>query len=214
MLEWLSPLGFASQKGGGCFRWRNSSYFYIAHTTASYGNHCHIDPFGQIGFDEEGKIFRYFFHEKKLLSPNRPVAMAVKYANFVKKWSSSFVYDEDDDLKEFLLQLRVFVTEQLLPLLESYDDPEKIVRLYLDRDENQQKSFDLPFWYGYDSAITGLILSRLFAREHYPALRRRYERLFDAQVSDPEENRRISELCSYLDQDTLPALDVIHTSAT
>ena len=66
-------------------------------------------------------------------------------------------------------------------------------------------TFDPPSWFGFSSALTRLILARLYGPEHYATLKQRYAGEFEDL--DEDKLARVRRLIAYLDhQGTLPAL--------
>jgi hypothetical protein len=133
------------------------------------------------------------------------VDVSLKYAHFMQDWTARMRCQHFEDLDDFLAQLRSFIMERLFPTLMSYDTPEKVLTLYLKKNEKDRTSFDPPSWSGISSALTALILARLHVPEHYTRLKKRYVHEFEGLDSDKLE--RSNRLIQYLDKsDPLPAL--------
>lgn len=206
LYEWLNPLGFTQDNSGGCCRWEGDVFTYIACTFASYGDQNDVRPFGQIGFRQSSQIYRFFMLDKDPALLDHAVSMTADYANFVNSYSDCLICNSMDEIGEFLEKLKLFVLNQLYPTLMKFTDPVTLVELYRQRDESQPKSFELPKWYGIQSAMTGIILARLFAPQHYDELLKRYRPLIDRLEANPEKYERAKKLLSYLESEPLPDL--------
>lgn len=203
LLEWLSPMRFVSDEGQGVSKWSDETYFYVGCAIARYGEMNRVDPFGQVGFSQVSQIFQFFMLDKPPNPLKRAVSMTVDYSNFVKNRTDKLRCDRLEDLAQYLADLEHFVTDQLLPLLEFYSDPVQMVDLYRKRDETKPKSCELPVWYGFDSAMTALILARLYAPQYYEELKDRYAPIFAPLGDYPERKQRVSRLFFYLDAESL-----------
>jgi hypothetical protein len=205
MLEWLSPQGFVAAEGGGVERWRGDRYDFIGAIVNRIGGENRISPFGQMGFRERKKIYSHFMSDDPSESNKIAVDVQLQYAHFTRSWTAHIKCQEVEHLGEVLAQLRGFVLDRLYPALMSYETPEKVLDTYLRTNEKDRVSFEPPSWFGYSSALTGLILARLFGPEHYATLKQRYS----GEFKDLNEDKlaRANRLISYLDhQDPLPTL--------
>jgi hypothetical protein len=202
LLEWLLPLGFYAEDGGGCARWKDDVYVYIGCVVTRIGGVNRVKPVGQMGFKSSQRIYQAFMHDKSLPSPNRSVDLQADYAHFARSWSEDMRCQSVEDLDVFLDGLRVFVLEKLYPTLNSYTEPSQVVELYLKYDETNRACLDLPGWHGYSSALKALILARLYRAGVYESLRKRYQPVFEQLM--PEYKERVIKLITYLDQRELP----------
>ncbi|GGY30077.1 hypothetical protein [Paludibacterium paludis] len=198
LLEWLSPHGFIAAEGGGVERWLGNRYDFIGAVVNRVGGLNRISPFGQMGFSDRKNIYSYFMSDNPQESSKIAVDVQLKYAHFVKSWTTDMLCQEIEQLDAFLAELRVFVFEKLYPALQAYDSPEKILAAYLKKNEKDRRSFDPPSWFGFSSALTGLILARLYSPEDYPGLKQRYAGEFEGL--DEEKLSRGKRLIAYLDQ--------------
>lgn len=198
LLEWLSPHGFMAAEGGGVERWQGNRYDFIGAVVNRIGGENRISPFGQMGFADRKKIHSHFMSDNLQESSKIAVDVQLKYAHFVKSWTVDMLCQEIEQLDAFLAELRFFVLERLYPALLVYDTPEKVLSAYLKKNEKDRRSFDPPSWFGFSSALTGLILARLHSPEHYPGLKQRYAGEFDGL--DEEKLSRAKRLIAYLDQ--------------
>jgi hypothetical protein len=205
LLEWLGPHGFVAAEGGGVERWQGNRYAFIGAVVNRVGGQNRISPFGQMGFAETQALYAHFMSDNPQESNKIAVDVQLKYAHFVKSWTADMLCQEIEQLDAFLAELRVFVLENLYPALQAYDSPEKILSAYLKKNEKDRRSFDPPSWFGFSSALTGLILARLYGPEHYATLKQRYAGEFEDL--DEDKLARVRRLIAYLDhQGTLPAL--------
>lgn len=204
MLVWPAPHGFVAAAGGGVERWTGDRYDFLGCIVNRIGGRNCISPFGQMGFRDRKKIYSYFMSDDPDESNKIAVDVQLKYAHFVKDWNMDMHCQHTEDLDAFLVQLRSFVMEKLYPALASYETPEQVLALYLKKNEKDRKSFDPPSWFGYSSALTGLILARLHAPEHYVALKQRYSDHFDGL--DADTLARTKKLIAYLDLPQLAPL--------
>ncbi len=206
LLEWLSPQGFVAAEGGGVERWQGNRYDFIGAVVNRIGGENRISPFGQMGFSETQRIYSHFMSDSPRESNKIAVDVQLKYAHFMKDWTADMRCQEHEQLKDCLTQLRIFIMDRLYPALLSYDTPEKVLAAYLKKNEKDRRSFDPPSWAGFSSALTGLILARLYGPEHYAALKQRYAGEFEGL--DEDKSACAKRLIAYLDQlGALPALD-------
>ncbi|TVO52660.1 hypothetical protein [Denitromonas halophila] len=204
--DWLSPYGFRPANGGGVERWQDNRYDFIGSLVCKIGGENRITPFGQMGFREHENIYSHFIHPDRQESEKLAIDATFKYAHFVKDWTAAMRCQQVEELEGFLGNLRGFVMERLFPTLMSYDTPHKILALYIRTNEKDPTSFAPPTWHGYSSALTALILARLYESSHYKSLKHRYSGEFEGL--DEEKMKRVQRLLEYLDlPDPLPALE-------
>jgi hypothetical protein len=205
LLDWLSPQGFIAADGGGVERWQGNRYDFIGAVVNRIGGENRISPFGQMGFSETQRIYSIFMSNNPQESNKVAVDIQLKYAHFMKDWTADMRCQEVEQLENRLAQLRIFVLDRLYPALQFFDTPEKVLGAYLKKNERDRRSFDPPSWFGYSSALTGLILARLYGPEHYATLKQRYVGEFEDL--DEDKLARVRRLIAYLDQQgTLPVL--------
>jgi hypothetical protein len=205
----LRPFGFnknGSYGGGGdgAFSDRGDVYLYVAAVTQHHAGHNKIEPFGQIGFEAVNRIKIPF------LEPGRPIRKAtgtfkLRYSHFVQKIGAYIDCETEADVPDALQQVRELVLERMLPCLEKHSDPVQTLQAYLDHDERQVNSVHTSGAHDYSSALDGLILARLYGREHYESLKRRYQFFFDPLM--PSIKEKALRLIAYLDDDPLPVLE-------
>ncbi|MEW9900654.1 hypothetical protein ABWL39_18725 [Chitinivorax sp. PXF-14] len=158
-----------------------------------------------MGFAETQVLYAHAMSDSPQESNKITVNMQLKYAYFMKSWTAEMLCQEIEQLDAFLAELRVFVLEKLYPALQTYDSPEKIISAYLKKNEKDRRSFDPPSWFGCSSALTGLILARLYSPGYFPSLKQRYAGEFEGL--DEEKLSRGKRRIAYLDQpETLPPL--------
>jgi hypothetical protein len=203
LIEWFSPLGFVREDNGGCGRWENDRYTYIACIVSRVGGENRVLPFGQMGFKETKEIYQAFMHDKNLPSPNISVDLQVGYAHFMHDWRARMLCESVEELDAFLKELHDFIFNKLYPTLSAFTEPRQVLELYLKKNEDP-RDFALPAWSGYGSALTGLILARLYAPENYAELKVRYHPIIDPLL--PEYKERAMKLIAYLDQEELTPL--------
>jgi hypothetical protein len=205
LLEWLSPLGFHPAEGGGVERRQDARYDFIGSVVCKIGGENRISPFGQMGFLDRKKIYSHFMSEDRHEPEKFAIDATLKYAHFMKDWTAEMRCQQVEDLEDFLNQLQIFVMERLLPTLMSYDTPRKVVALYINKNEKDRTSFAPPSWHGYSSALTALILARLYEPNHYQSLKQRYRGEFEGL--DEDKAKRVQQLIQYLDlSDPLPVI--------
>ncbi len=204
LLEWLEPLGFYAEDGGGCARWENDVYVYIGCIVTRIGGVNCIRPFGQMGFKVTQRIFQAFMHDRNLHSPKMAVDLQADFAHFARNWTEDMHCQDEEDLNSFLGELRSFVLNKLYPTLTIYVEPRQVLDLYLEYDETDRRCLELPGWHGYSSALKALILARLYRVEVYASLRKRYQPIFEPLI--PEYKEQVSKLIAYLDQKELSPL--------
>ncbi len=205
LLEWLSPHGFIAADGGGVERWRGNRYDFIGAVVNRIGGENRVSPFGQMGFLDRKGIYSHFMSEDPQESNKIAVDVQLKYAHFMKDWTADIKCQEVEDLEDCLVEVKTFVMGKLYPTLQGYDSPQKVLAAYLKKNEKDRRNFDPPGWKGYSSALTGLILARLYGQEHYAKLKERYAHEFEDL--DEETLMRAKRLIAYLDhQGELPAL--------
>jgi hypothetical protein len=205
LLDWLSPYGFESAEGGGVERWKDNRYDFIGTVVCKIGGENRISPFGQMGFRDRKKIYSHFIHEDRQEPEKFAIDATFKYAHFVHDWTADMRCQQVEELESFLQNLKTFVIERLLPCLLSYDTPQKVLALYIKKNEKDRRSFSPPSWHGYSSALTVLILARLYEPQNYEPLKKRYWGAFEDL--DTETMKRALRLIEYLDlPDPLPAL--------
>lgn len=204
MLNWLAPHGFVAAAGGGVERWQGERYDFLGCVVNRIGGKNCISPFGQMGFGYIQKLYSHFMSDDPDGSNKIAVDVQLKYAHFVKDWNKDMHCQHTEELDAFLVQLRSFVMEELYSTLVSYKTPEQVLGLYLKKNEKDRKSFDPPSWFGYSSALTGLILARLHEPEQYAALKQRYSDQFDGL--DDDTSTRAKKLVAYLEQRQLVPL--------
>lgn len=204
MLDWLAPHGFVAAAGGGVERWQGDRYDFLGCVVNRIGGKNCISPFGQMGFGYIQNIYSHFMSDNPGESNKIAVDVQLRYAHFVKDWNKDMHCQHPEEVDAFLVQLRSFVMEDLYSTLASYKTPEQVLGLYLKKNEKDRKSFDPPSWFGYSSALTGLILARLHRPEQYGALKQRYSVQFDGL--DDDTSTRAKKLVAYLDQPQLAPL--------
>ncbi|MEF3067108.1 hypothetical protein [Pandoraea apista] len=205
LLEWLAPFGFIAADGGGVERWHRVRYDFIGAVVNRVGGQNRISPFGQMGFSKTQAIYAHFMSDNPHESKKIAVDVQLKYAHFVKSWTEDMLCEEMDQLDEFLGALRCFVLDRLYPALLAFDSPEKVLAAYLKKNEKDRRSFDPPTWFGCSSALTCMILARLYSPDHYASLKLRYAGEFEGV--DEDKLSRAKRLIAYLDQPgTLPPL--------
>lgn len=197
LLDWLSPEGFVAAEGGGVERWQGNRYDFIGAVVNRVGGENRISPFGQMGFSETQKIYSHFMSSNPQESNKIAVDVQLQYAHFMRNWTAHMRCQEIEQLDDCLAQLRIFVLDRLYPALMSYDTPEKVLAAYLRTNEKDPVSFEPPNWFGYSSALTGLILARLYGPEHYATLKQRYAGEF--KDLDEDKLARARRLIAYLD---------------
>ena len=205
LLDWLAPYGFKLAEGGGVERWIDNRYDFIGTVVCKIGGENRISPFGQMGFRDRKKIYSHFIHDDQKEPEKFAIDATFKYADFVHDWTADMRCQQVEELEGFLQGLQVFVIERLLPCLLSYDTPQKILALYIKKNEKNRRSFSPPSWHGYSSALTALILARLYEPNNYEPLKKRYWGEFEDL--DQEKMKRVLRLIEYLDlPDPLPEL--------
>lgn len=205
LLEWFAPLGFRPASSGGVERWQGDRYDYIGCVVNRIGGENRITPFGQMGWGERKKIYSHFMSDDPAESNKIAVDVQIEYSDFMRDFNAAFRCQSADDVDEFLESLKSFVRDRLYPALMACATPRQVFAMYLKKDENDPRSFDPPGWSGASSALTGLILARLYAPEHYAAMKVRYQPQFVGLT--PETLQRAERLIAYLDQsDPLPPL--------
>lgn len=205
LLNWLSPLGFVAAAGGGVERWLGNRYDFVGAVVNRIGGSNRVFPFGQMGFLDRKKIYSHFMSDDPEESNKIAVDIQLKYAHFMKDWTADMRCQESEQLEDFLALLRVFVMGELYPALCAFDTPQKVLAAYVKKNEKDRRNFDPPSWFGFSSALTGLILARLFGSEHYADLKQRYAGEFEDL--DDDNLKRLKRLIAYLDsQGALPAL--------
>lgn len=205
LIEWLSPLGFTLESNGGCGRWQGDIYTYIGCVVNRVGGLNRIRPFGQMGFLHRKKIFSAFMSDNQEESNKIAVDLQADYAHFMRSWNADMRCQNEEEVDEFLSALHSFVFDRLYPTLTAFADPIQVLDLYIKYDETNRTSFDLPGWSGHSSALTAMILARLHAPHEYPALKKRYQPIFDQLL--PEYKGRAEKLIAYLDQEKLANLN-------
>jgi hypothetical protein len=209
ILEILAPFGFVEDKTGGAFCDRGDVYLYVGGLTQRLGvlgkpgGYNQIKPFGQIGFKAVNNIKLTF------LDPGEPIRKAtghfqVQYRHFAGERDAYIGCETEEELPAALEQVRSLVLDQLLPCLEKHTDPKQVLQVYLAHDEHEKNSLGLIGAYDYSTALSGLILARLYGREHYEPLKRRYQHFIDPLR--PETKEKALKLIAYLDCDPLPSL--------
>ena len=214
MLEWFAPMGFVRASSGGVERWQGDRYDYLGCVVNRIGGENRVSPFGQMGWRHRKDIYSHFMSDDPVESNKIAVDVQLQYANFVKDWATDMRCQHEEELQSFLPQLQSFVMDRLYKTLTSYTTPEQVLALYLKKNHKSRTDFDPPVWSGYNaaSALTGLILARLYGQEHYETLKRRYA----GEFSDLDEDmlKRANNLIAYLDQpDPLPAPPSITAAA-
>jgi hypothetical protein len=204
LLAALQPLGF-SREGAGCgyARWDSAKSQYLGVITQCVGGKNRIEPFAQVGFADVTRIMDAFMNPG---APTRKVScnLQMRYSYFAGRYDGHIPCQTEAELPKALGQVREFVLDELLPCAERYSDPKRALEAYLDYDENDRKSLKIPSWFGYSSALCGLILARLHGRNHYEGLRRRYWKIFAPLIPDIKE--KALKIMAYLDCDPLPSL--------
>jgi hypothetical protein len=205
LLDWLSPLGFVPADSGGVERWTGERYDYIGCVVNRIGGENRVSPFGQMGFASTQVLYSHFMSDAPEESNKIAVDVQMEYADFMKDFTAALRCQSTDDFDSFLSDLKAFVMNRLYPALMACATPQQVFALYLKKDENDRRSFDPPSWFGLSSALTGLILARLYAPERYDAMKTRYQPQFDGVGAIKLE--RAKRLMAYLDQpDPLPLL--------
>lgn len=207
MREWLKPLGFEWHKTfEGCCRWRDGYHIFIASGIESYGLHNAARPYSWAGFAETSKIIDHFMRRPDRQRLDSSDDVYIDYGNFVHSWQKGMICDYPEDYERFLKVFRIFILERLLPLLESYSDPQNMIEAYLRKKDFGGLDFDPPIWQGCGSAIRGITLARLYRPRVYKKLKRRYKQQFKEDLRD-EHQDRIKRLIAYLDQKELAPID-------
>lgn len=209
VLDVLAPHGFVKDETGGSFCDRGDVYLFVAGLTqylgviGQRGGRNQIRPFGQVGFAATNKIYFSF------MEPGRPVRKAtgefqVDYRHFAGERDAFIGCETEEELPAALEQVKALVLGRLLPCLEKHTDPKEALRVYVEHDEHQKNSLGLVGAHNYSTALSGLILARLYGREHYEPLKRRYQFFIDPLI--PEIKEKALKLIAYLDSDQLPPL--------
>lgn len=197
LLNWLSPCGFKLAEGGGVERRKDNRYDFIGTVVRKIGGENRITPFGQMGFRDRENIYSHFIHEDHKEPDKFAIDATFMYAHFMHDWTADMRCQQLEELEGFLHSLQTFVIERLLPCLLSYDTPQKILALYIKKNEKDRRSFSPPRWHGYSSALTALILARLYEPNNYEPLKKRYWGEFEDL--DQEKMKRVLRLIEYLD---------------
>ncbi|MDJ0908198.1 MAG: hypothetical protein QNI99_03325 [Woeseiaceae bacterium] len=199
---WLEPLGFKWDKNfSGCSRWQNGYYIFIACLAQTRGGETRAEPYSWAGFADTRKIINHFYYDGEH-RPDSSDDIYIEYANFVHSWNKGIACNRVEDQERFLRTFKSFVMERLLPLLESYSDPQKLIDLYLSKELFDARDFELPNWRGCKSAVSGLVLARLYRPKVYKKLKRRYKRQF-REITDDDKKKRVKRLIAYLDRKEL-----------
>ena len=197
MLELLSPLGFVKGPDGGAFREQRDVYQYIAVVVQNIGGVNRITPFGQIGFKETNQVYNAAMYPNEL-PKNSTADIQIDYCYFTKEWRSYLPCQTDEELPGLLVQITDFLVNRMLPCLETYSDPKKVLAAYIAKDEQDIHSCDPPRWKGYGTALQGLILARLYGNgTEYASLKSRYARFIDPLM--PHLKDSADKLIAYLD---------------
>lgn len=174
-------------------RKNNGSYQYIAILVQNIGGENRVEPFAQIGLEQSSLIYQQF------LGGGSPVDVQVPYRYFTKQFSSYEVCQNEEDVSQLLAWLDRFVREKLLPCVEEYSNPQKILDAYINHDEKDRHSCDVLDFAGYSSALTGLIFAKYYgSTQQYEDLKRRYMPLIEPLT--PEIKSKAISLIAYLDQ--------------
>jgi hypothetical protein len=204
ILGTLSPNGFVAEESGGAFCDRGGVYLYVAGLTQHLHGKNQIRPFGQVGFDAVNRIKAHFM---------RPAAGIAKATGTFQAHFRHFVGERDafigcetlEELPEALKRVADFVSYQLLPCIEKYSDPALVLQVYVGHDETKKNSLDLIGAHDYNSALSGLILARIYGPDAvYRSLKERYQMFFNPLL--PAIKGKVSGLIAYLDRDPLPDL--------
>lgn len=202
LFEWLAPLGFVMTENGGCERWQNGVYTYIACIVDRLGGVNRIKPFGQMGFLQIQKIYSHFMSDDPAESNKIAVDLQANYANFMRDWTAYIPCQNEEDVDTMQVKLKAFIFDKLYPTLTRYATPEQVLALYLKYDETKKPNFDLPVFHGHSSALGALIIARLHAPQYYEKLKKRYQPVI-AELMFPDEIQRCANLIAYLDQKEL-----------
>ncbi len=167
------------------------------------GGKNRITPFGQIGFAATNRIYFAF------IEPGKPLRKAtgefqVEYRHFAGERDAYIGCETEEELPQALDHVQDLILNRLLPCLEKHTDPKQVLQVYVTHDEHQKNSLGLIGAYDFSSALSGLILARLYGREHYEPLKRRYKFFFEPLR--PETKEKALKLIAYLDHDPLPDL--------
>ena len=200
--SWFGPMGFEFENGVDgveLFRWKDNVYTSIACIINRIGGHNRIIPLGQLGFRDTNEIYQRFMLDPDLPIPNRSVDLTIKYSNLENDWNAKITCNEEKELDDMYSKLQDAILEKLFPALTEYSDPNKLVKLYVEKNETDSSDLNLPAWHGYSSAVTGLILSKLYAPKYYETLKKRYEALFEKELSQEETRAKVDALISHLE---------------
>jgi hypothetical protein len=203
ILDALAAHGFVKDETGGSFCDRGDVFLYVAGLTRKLGGKNQMTPFGQVGFATTNKI-KFTF-----LEPGRPIRKAtgtfqVDCRHFAGERDAYIGCETEEEVPAALEQVRNLVMDRLLPCLEKHTDPKEVLSVYVAHDERLKNSLGLLGAHNYSTALSGLILARLYAREHYEPLKQRYQHFFDPLR--PETKVKALNLIAYLDSDPLPSL--------
>ena len=205
LADWLGPLGFRPSASGGVERCSDGRYEYVACVVSRVGGENRVQPFAQVGWLRRKKIYSHFMSENPDESNKIAVDVTFRYAHFKRDWTARMVCQTQEQVPAFLESLKMFLTDQMLPAMRSCATPRDALNLYLKKNEDDKTSFDPPSWYGHTSALTALILARLYAPEHFEPLKQRYRRQFEGL--DSETLAQSHRLLAYLEKsDPLPEL--------
>ncbi|WP_029922628.1 hypothetical protein [Nevskia soli] len=203
ILDSLAPFGFVKDETGGSFCDRGDVYLYVGGLTRRLGGKNRIEPFGQVGFASANRI-KFAFME-----PGKPIRKAtgtfqVHYRHFAGERDAYIGCETEEELPHALERVRDLTLHRLLPCLEKHTDPKQVLQAYIAHDEHQKNSLGLLGAHDYNTALSGLILARLYGREHYEPLKRRYQHFIEPLM--PELKEKALKLIAYLDSDPLPSL--------
>lgn len=203
ILSALAPSGFVRDETGGSFCDRGDVFLYVAGLTRSLAGKNQITPFGQVGFAATNRIYFTF------MEPGKQIRKAtgefqVDYRHFAGERDAYIGCETEEEVPAALEQVRALVLDRLLPCLEKHTDPKEVLRVYVAHDELQKNSLDLVGAHNCSTALSGLILARLYGRKHYGPLKRRYQHFIDPLI--PEIKEKALRLITYLDCDPLPPL--------
>jgi hypothetical protein len=203
ILDALSSSGFEKDDTGGSFCDKGSVYLFIGSLTQRIAGKNRIAPFCQVGFAETNRIYFSF------MNPGEPAGKAtgdlqVHYRHFAGELNAYIGCETEEELPRALERVKDLVVNRMLPCLEKYSSPEHVLQAYVDHDENQKNSLGIVGAHDYSSALSGLILARLYGREFYEPLKRRYRPFIDPLM--PAIKEKALALIAYLDRELLPDL--------
>jgi len=120
---------------------------------------------------------------------------------FTKNPHEWMICNVEEDLPDYFQKLGDLILSSIIPTLEEYSDPKKVLDAYRLYDFKIKNNTDIIDWKGHASACIGLVLARLYGKEFYPELKEKYAPIFEPLL--PKIKDKVVKLIQYLDQDTL-----------